>query len=131
MATEGIASETAGGPSAYGEGQAVGYAVDSGRLVVAPRVEVGWAFSSGALCSTVGDLVGWTRALASGKVVSRTSYELMTTPLTFRSPRPMTYGFALTASRAAPGGQSVGLASTITEPRSTNTPSAAARVASM
>jgi hypothetical protein len=37
-------------------------------------------FSAGAMCSTVGDLAAWNRALGSGKVVSAASYKLMTTP---------------------------------------------------
>jgi CubicO group peptidase (beta-lactamase class C family) len=77
------------------DGEAVGYAIDSGRFVVAPRVVADWAWSAGGLCSTAGDLVTWTRALASGKVVSRASYEAMTTPVALRSPRPMNYGFGL------------------------------------
>jgi len=83
-------------PGTYEEGQAVGYAVDSTRrLVVAPRGNASLAFSSGGLCSTVGDVVTWTHALASGRVVSRASYEAMTTPAALRSPRRMNYGFAL------------------------------------
>jgi len=37
-------------------------------------------YSAGALCSTIGDLTRWNRALHTGKVVSAASYELMTTP---------------------------------------------------
>jgi CubicO group peptidase (beta-lactamase class C family) len=37
-------------------------------------------FSAGALCSSVGDLARWNRALASGQVVSAASYQSMTTP---------------------------------------------------
>ena len=37
-------------------------------------------FSAGAMCSTVGDLAKWNRALHTGHVVSATSYALMTTP---------------------------------------------------
>jgi D-alanyl-D-alanine carboxypeptidase len=36
--------------------------------------------SAVGLCSTAGDLVTWARALQSGKVISRESYRLMTTP---------------------------------------------------
>lgn len=37
-------------------------------------------YSAGALCSTVGDLTKWNRALHTGHVVSAASYALMTTP---------------------------------------------------
>jgi D-alanyl-D-alanine carboxypeptidase len=36
--------------------------------------------AAGALCSTIGDLLTWNRALHSGKVVSEASYTAMTTP---------------------------------------------------
>ena len=54
-------------------------------------------FAAGALCSTVRDLVTWTDKLASGRVVSATSYGQMTTPVKLPSNRPMTYGFGLAA----------------------------------
>lgn len=37
-------------------------------------------YAAGALCSTVGDLVRWTAALSSGRVVSPASYAAMTHP---------------------------------------------------
>jgi CubicO group peptidase (beta-lactamase class C family) len=37
-------------------------------------------FSAGSMCSTVGDLAKWNRALHTGQVVTATSYALMTTP---------------------------------------------------
>ena len=49
----------------------------------------------GDICSTVGDLVAWTRALAAGKVVSAASYALMTTPDSLADGRKMAYGFGL------------------------------------
>ncbi|MGH7680274.1 MAG: serine hydrolase domain-containing protein [Gemmatimonadaceae bacterium] len=52
-------------------------------------------FSAGALCSTVGDLVKWQRALDGGKVVSPASYTLMTTADSLNSGRKINYGFGL------------------------------------
>lgn len=52
-------------------------------------------YAAGSLCSTVNDLVTWTLALSSGKVVSAASYALMTTPGTLNDGKPMTYGFGL------------------------------------
>ena len=52
-------------------------------------------FAAGSLCSTVNDLVTWTQALSSGKVVSAASYKLMTTPVALNDGKPMNYGFGL------------------------------------
>jgi hypothetical protein len=52
-------------------------------------------FSAGALCSTVGDLVKWQRALDGGKVVSPASYALMSTADSLNSGRKINYGFGL------------------------------------
>ncbi len=52
-------------------------------------------YAAGSLCSTVTDLVAWTLALSSGKVVSPASYALMTTPGTLNDGKPITYGFGL------------------------------------
>jgi hypothetical protein len=51
-------------------------------------------FSSVGLCSTAGDLVRWARALQSGKLISRQSYRLMTTPegAAARAKPPYGYG---------------------------------------
>jgi hypothetical protein len=52
-------------------------------------------YAAGSLCSTVNDLVVWTQALSSGKVVSPASYKLMTTPVALNDGKPMNYGFGL------------------------------------
>ena len=54
-------------------------------------------YAAGSLCSTVIDLVTWTQALSSGKVVSLASYKMMSTPGTLNDGRPHTYGFGLSA----------------------------------
>jgi D-alanyl-D-alanine carboxypeptidase len=51
-------------------GRAAGYAPDGPRVKNAPPVDMSGPFAAGALCSTVEDLVAWSRALASGKIVS-------------------------------------------------------------
>lgn len=62
-------------------------------------------FAAGAICSTVGDLVRWNRALHTGKVVSAASYKLMTTAEGAATKGPRQYGFGLqmdsVAGRAA------------------------------
>ena len=52
-------------------------------------------FAAGAMCSTVGDLTRWNRALHGGKVVSAESYKLMTTPEGAAAEGRMRYGFGL------------------------------------
>jgi D-alanyl-D-alanine carboxypeptidase len=52
-------------------------------------------FSAGALCSTIGDLVRWNRALHGGQVVSASSYALMITPEGAAMHGELKYGFGL------------------------------------
>jgi len=65
------------------------------KFVNAEPLSMTQPYAAGSLCSTVGDLVTWTVALASGKVVSPASYALMTTPVTLNDGKPLTYGFGL------------------------------------
>jgi CubicO group peptidase (beta-lactamase class C family) len=61
--------------------RAQGYVVGPDRkLMNAPPLSMGQPFSAGSLCSTVGDLVKWQRALAGGGVVKPASYSAMITP---------------------------------------------------
>jgi CubicO group peptidase (beta-lactamase class C family) len=86
-------------------GRAEGYAAtDSVRrqgklaqrvLVNAEPLSMGPPFAAGALCSTSGDLVKWTRLLHGGKVVSPAAFRLMTTPDTLPNGLSTHYGFAL------------------------------------
>jgi D-alanyl-D-alanine carboxypeptidase len=87
-------------PNEPAAGHAAGYDVAAGALAPTRPLDMGGPYAAGAICSSVGDLVTWTRALASGKVVSRASYDAMTTPVAVRTPRRMTYGFALTSDTA-------------------------------
>jgi CubicO group peptidase (beta-lactamase class C family) len=52
-------------------------------------------YAAGALCSTSGDLVRWTRALHEGRVVSRASLDAMLTPT--GAARRDHYGFGIVA----------------------------------
>jgi D-alanyl-D-alanine carboxypeptidase len=58
--------------------RAQGYQVGSDdKLANADALSMTQPFSAGALCSTVGDLVAWQRALAAGRVVKPSSYTAM------------------------------------------------------
>lgn len=72
-----------------------GSAYFGGEWIVAPPIHESIAAGAGDLCSTAIDLVRWSRALASGAVVSRESYATMTTPLRLNSGMPVEYGFGL------------------------------------
>lgn len=66
-----------------------------GDFVNAAQISMTQPFAAGSLCSTVRDLVAWTRALQSGKVVSADSYRQMTTPIPLPDGKPQRYGFGL------------------------------------
>ncbi len=73
--------------------RASGYDRSGTSLVNAAYIDMETPYAAGSLCSTARDLVLWGAALASGRVISRASYEEMTIPITLASPRPMTYGY--------------------------------------
>jgi hypothetical protein len=76
--------------------RAQGYEVGNGGLFYNARyLAMSQPFSAGALCSSVGDLARWNRALATGEVVSAASYTLMTTPEGAAAAGAMKYGFGL------------------------------------
>jgi CubicO group peptidase (beta-lactamase class C family) len=60
--------------------RAEGYQIVDGEIVNDDLIGMRQPFAAGSLCSTVTDLVKWTRALSSGAVVSPDSYVQMTTP---------------------------------------------------
>lgn len=60
--------------------RASGYGVAGDTLQQAQYIDMTWPFSAGALCSTAGDLVAWTRALHSGRILSPGAYHEMITP---------------------------------------------------
>jgi CubicO group peptidase (beta-lactamase class C family) len=61
-------------------GRARGYEVDGNGWTNTAYLAMSQPFAAGAMCSTVGDLTKWNRALHTGHVVSAASYALMTTP---------------------------------------------------
>lgn len=77
------------------EDRAEGYATDEGGLVNEEPLEMALPFAAGGLCSTVGDLVAWSRALYGGEVVGEASLELMTSPVTLPDSVGTEYGFGV------------------------------------
>jgi CubicO group peptidase (beta-lactamase class C family) len=54
-----------------------------------------WPYSAGSLCSTVGDLVTWLRALHGGRVLPEASYREMITPRKLNDGTPVRYAMGL------------------------------------
>ena len=77
--------------------RAQGYERGTAGLVNADFLSMELPFAAGSLCSTVGDLVSWTRKLHAGAIVSAASFREMTSPVRLPSKRPMTYGYGLMA----------------------------------
>ena len=75
--------------------RAHGYDAANGEWVNAQYLAMSQPYAAGALCSTVGDLARWNRALGSGQVVKPESYALMTTPEGAAATAPLKYGFGL------------------------------------
>lgn len=85
--------------------RARGYENEGSDWINTPYLAMSQPFTAGAMCSTVGDLARWNRALHTGQVVSRTSYALMTTPEGAAATNGFPYGFGL--GRDTIGGQPV------------------------
>jgi D-alanyl-D-alanine carboxypeptidase len=76
--------------------RASGYSrTPAGDWTNASYVAMSHPHAAGALCSTVGDLVTWNRALHGGKIVSAASYTLMTTARGAATRTRGGYGFGL------------------------------------
>ena len=75
--------------------RAPGYNAKDGGFTNAAPINVDQAFAAGAICSTVGDLLAWTRALHTGRVITPESYRMMTTPVPLPGGKAQNYGFGL------------------------------------
>jgi CubicO group peptidase (beta-lactamase class C family) len=91
--------------------RAVGYVRGTGAFTVAPPNSPTRPYASGALISSVLDLVAWQQALFGGKVLSAGSLQAMTTPGRLADGRPTSYGLGVAVSQfrghrkiAHPGG---------------------------
>jgi CubicO group peptidase (beta-lactamase class C family) len=82
--------------------RARGYDGSAAGLTNADYISMDLPYAAGSLCSTVSDLVAWTRLLHSGKLVNNASFTTMTTPVKLTSGRPMSYGFGLTVDTVGP-----------------------------
>jgi D-alanyl-D-alanine carboxypeptidase len=80
-----------------GQNLAQGYRIKTlgGEIESAPTVNASVAYGAGDLCSTAGDLLEWQEALATGRVVSEESYQMMITPIVLPDGTQTGYGFGL------------------------------------
>ena len=76
-------------------GRAQGYEQLNGALVNDGPISMNTPGAAGALCSTVPDLLAWTAALRSGRIVSEESYRAMTTSARLNDGSAAGYGFGL------------------------------------
>lgn len=72
-----------------------GYYRDAGVTVPVAAIDMSLVFAAGGVCSTAVDLVRWSRALVSGRVVSPASYETMITPVRLSNGTTVEYGYGL------------------------------------
>ncbi len=78
--------------------RAHGYdAASPDSLIRARYLDHTWPYAAGSLCSTVGDLVKWNRALHGGGVLSEASYAMMTTPAPLEDGTEIRYAMGLLA----------------------------------
>jgi CubicO group peptidase (beta-lactamase class C family) len=83
--------------------RARGYQLTPGGLVRAPYLDHTWPYAAGSLCSTVGDVTTWLRALHGGKVLPAASYQEMITPGRLADGTPVRYAMGLTRTPDARG----------------------------
>jgi CubicO group peptidase (beta-lactamase class C family) len=60
-----------------------------------------WPYAAGSLCSTVGDLVAWNRAIHGGRILSPASYQELITPGTLNDGTRLRYAKGLGLSSVA------------------------------
>ena len=75
--------------------RAQGYSMRQGKLVNDKPLGMSQPYAAGSLISTGEDLVKWSMALTSGKVVKPESYKMMTTPFITLDGENTHYGFGL------------------------------------
>jgi len=73
----------------------------NGTLVRAAYLDHTWPFAAGSLCSTVGDLIAWARALHGGRILGPDAYRELITPETLNDGTPLRYAKGLAISDVA------------------------------
>jgi CubicO group peptidase (beta-lactamase class C family) len=76
-------------------GLAAGYSLHDGTPAPAAPVDMSTPYAAGALCSTVGDLLAWQRALDTGVVLAPETIARMRTAATLANGDSTHYGYAV------------------------------------
>jgi CubicO group peptidase (beta-lactamase class C family) len=76
-----------------------GFAQVNGVWIDVPAIDMSNAFGAGDLCSTATDLVLWSHALATGRVVSSDSYDQMQKATILKDGKEVAYGFGLATGK--------------------------------
>jgi len=85
------------------ERRAHGYGLRNNVMVRAATNVHTWPFAAGSICSTVGDVVTWVRALHGGKVLSPKSYAEMVSPSKLNDGTPLRYGMGISVGKDSRG----------------------------
>ncbi len=72
-----------------------GYDTERNVLVLKAYVDHSWPYAAGSLCSSVPDLVAWTRALHGGRVLKPESYREMMSPALLNDGTAIRYGMGV------------------------------------
>jgi CubicO group peptidase (beta-lactamase class C family) len=75
--------------------RAEGYKAPTDHPVLADPLDMAHPYAAGALCSTVGDLIAWQRALEAGKLVSAATLAKMRTNSKLAAGTPTGYGYGV------------------------------------
>ena len=75
--------------------RASGYSQAKNGYVNADYLDMMWPHAAGSLLSTVDDLNVWFKALRNGELISKASYQLMTSPVKLNDGSMSNYGFGL------------------------------------
>jgi CubicO group peptidase (beta-lactamase class C family) len=76
-----------------------GYVYAQGHTAASKPIAESWAFSAGDIVSTAGDLAKWGEALSSGRILSPSDYELLTSPARLADGSRSGYGFGIKIDR--------------------------------
>ncbi len=76
-----------------------GYVYAQGHTAESKPIAESWASSAGGIVSTAGDLQKWAEALSSGRIISTSDYQLLTSPARLTDGSAGEYGFGMKIDR--------------------------------
>jgi len=76
-----------------------GYVFAQGHTTESKPIAESWASSAGGIVTTAGDLQKWGEALSSGRIISASDYQLLTSPARLADGSAGEYGFGMKIDR--------------------------------